>query len=305
MGLAGALKLGTRGSKLALVQAETVQRRFQQAGIDVEIVPIKTSGDKGDRDQLGAFVREIQRQTLSGNVDLGLHCLKDIPTANLEGLRFSAFLERENPLDCLISRDGALDALRPGAVVGTGSLRRTSQIAALRPDLQFKPLVGNVDTRLQKLRNGEYDAIVLAIAGLDRLGLTSNWPYPDIQVQVIDVEMLMPAPGQAVLVLETREGETHGEFLHHGPTKACSIAERAFLKRFGGGCSVPVGAYATTRDNRLILRGLVASADGKEIHKGQVEGPAQEAEELGKRLAGQVGGQGGFRIVDEIMGARI
>jgi len=299
------LRLGTRGSKLALVQAHYVKSRFHQAGVDLEIVPIKTSGDKGNRDELGAFVREIQRQILDGAVDLGLHCLKDIPTTDLPGLHFSAYLSREDPRDAILTRSGLWEDLPAGSTVGTGSLRRTSQLAAIRPDLQFKRLVGNVDTRLHKLEEGEYDAIVLAAVGLSRLGLLGEWPYETAFPQILDTEAMVPAPGQAVLVLEARQGESHGEFLHDATVQSASTAERSFLKRFGGGCSVPVGAYASVEGDSLTLLGLVASADGTEVFRGQIRGTASQAASLGEELAERLGRQGGFRVVDSVLAVRL
>lgn len=288
-----------------MVQAHYVQSRFHQAGVDLEIVPIKTSGDKGNRDELGAFVREIQKQNLNGSVDLGLHCLKDIPTADLPGLHLCAYLTREDPRDAILTRSGLWQDLPPGSTVGTGSLRRTSQLAAVRPDFQFKRLVGNVDTRLHKLEEGEFDAIVLAAAGLSRLGLLAEWPYGTAFPQILDMEAMVPAPGQAVLVLEAREGESHGEFLHEPSVKSASSAERSFLKRFGGGCSVPVGAYAGVEGDNLTLAGLVASADGTEVFRGQITGPAAQADRLGRELAERLGQQGGFRVVDSILAERV
>ncbi len=274
------LRLGTRGSRLALAQAHTVRELL--IGLDptrdVEIVTIKTSGDRGERDGLGVFVREIQEALLSEAVDVGLHCLKDLPTEPVPGLRLSAYLEREDARDTLIGPVNSVQALPPEAVVGSGSVRRTAQLAAVRPDLKFKPLIGNVDTRLRKLMDGEYDAIILAVAGLARLGVMANWKaseYGRLIVSQIDIEEMTPAPGQAVLALETREYDATSHAwaskLNHADTETCAFAERAFLRGFGGGCSVPVGAYAQIKGEDATFCGLVASPDGITILRESVE----------------------------------
>lgn len=268
----------------------------------MEIVTIKTSGDKGDRDRLGAFVREIQHALLENAVDVALHCLKDLPTQPVEGLTLAAHLEREDPRDTLITRGPTLMELPEGAVVGTGSVRRTSQLAARRPDLVFRPLLGNVDTRMRKLMEGEYDAIVLAIAGLRRLGVLETWAsseYGSLTVHPLEPDTMLPAPGQAVLVLETRadEGSLVAE-LNHPVTERCAIAERVFLKAFGGGCSVPVAALATGLGDGLSLTGLVASPDGQTVLRQTLAG--KEPEALGSTLADAMGAEGAFDIVRSV-----
>lgn len=272
-------------------------------GLEVEIVTIKTSGDQGIRDRLGAFVREIQEQVLAGGVDVALHCLKDLPTEPIPGLSFAAYMEREDARDTLISRGASLAELSMRAIVGTGSVRRTSQLAAARRDLSFRPLVGNVDTRLRKLMEGEYDAIVLAIAGLKRLGLAIGADgqlaaYPGLTVRPLPYSSMLPAPGQAVLVLETRSGEEGlASALDHLPTRQCSLAERAFLRRFGGGCSVPVAAFASIESDELTLTGLVASPDGRQVLTASRVGSPLSSVELGISLAEELGERGAFEIV--------
>jgi hydroxymethylbilane synthase len=286
------LRLGTRGSRLALAQAHALSAQLVALGHEPEIVAIKTSGDRGNREVLGAFVKEIQVALLQNEVDVALHCLKDLPTTPVPGLALSAYLEREDARDTLISRGPELKSLPEGSVIGTGSLRRTSQIARVRPDVTFKPLVGNVDTRMRKLMDGEYDAIVLAIAGLKRLGVLDTWAesdYRDLTVWPKATETIVPAPGQAILVLETRADDADAIAavapLHHEPTSAAGRAERAFLATFGGGCSVPVGAFAKETEHGLSLLGCVASPDGKRHSQGHNLAEGRSPEEQGRALA--------------------
>lgn len=269
---------------------------------------------------MGAFVREIQEALLANEVDVALHCLKDLPTTSIEGLTYAAYLRREDARDTLISRGPGLAELGPDAVIGTGSIRRTSQIAAHHRDLNFKPLVGNVDTRLRKLIEGEYDAIVLALAGLKRLDLLREAPdsegclrflvddFRGLVVRPLSLDEMMPAPGQAVLVLETRSGDADTIALvapfDDENTRQCSIAERAFMRSFGGGCSVPVAAFASAQEGRLHLRGLVATPSGEEVLSGEEHGDGADAMGIGERLATQVGEQGGFEIVREVIADR-
>ncbi|HVT12310.1 MAG TPA: hydroxymethylbilane synthase [Fimbriimonadaceae bacterium] len=296
------LRLGTRGSKLALAQANNVKATLEQRhnGLSVEIVPITTSGDKGNRDVLGSFVREIQHALLEDRVDFALHCLKDLPTDPVPGLDLAAYLEREDPRDTLIGKVSSLSALPMGAHVGTGSVRRTSQIAAARPDLTFSPLVGNIDTRLRKLSEGQYDAIILAVAGLRRLGLLASWrqDHPDLTVTPLEFDEMLPAPGQAVLVLETREADEFARsmvgVLEHPTTRTCALAERQFLGCFGGGCSVPVAAFATEHHGAVHLSGLVASPDGSKVLRGTAT--ADEPSEAARTLFEELREQGALSL---------
>jgi hydroxymethylbilane synthase len=303
------LRLGTRGSKLALAQAANVsqQLRATTPGLEVDIVLIKTSGDHGLREVLGAFVKEIQEATLRGEIDAGLHCLKDLPVEEVPGLELTACLSREDSRDALISLQGSLFCLPEGAVVGTGSLRRTAQLAALRPDLRFRPIVGNIDTRLGKLLAGEYDAIVLAIAGIKRLGLDEDWktgPYGHLHLTPFEAPEVLPAAGQAVLVLETRVADSAIRRatapLNHEATALEAKAERAFLKGFGGGCSLPVAARAIVDAGALRLQGLVASPDGATILRGEEAGRKEEGLAIASRLVDRLTSKGARTLLEGI-----
>ena len=275
-----------------MAQAHALSASLTSMGHEVEIVTVRTSGDKGNREVLGAFVKEIQEALLRDEVDVALHCLKDLPTRPIEGLTLAAYLPREDPRDTIITRGPALADLGEGAVVGTGALRRTSQLAAVRPDLRFRRLVGNVDTRMRKLMAGEYDAIVLAIAGLKRLGGLGE-EFGSLVVHPLEPSTMLPAPGQAVLALETRADDSAMiealAPLHHAATQAAADAERTFLHAFGGGCSVPVAAYAT--DGRIT--GLVATPDGRTVLRGEGSD--------GAALAERLGAQGAFEIVNRVL----
>jgi hydroxymethylbilane synthase len=266
-----------------------VSRLLQPLVGATEIVVIKTSGDRGNREVRGAFVKQIQESLLEGGVDIGLHCLKDLPTEPVFGLTLAAYLPREDPWDAVLCKQ-PWQELPEGSVVGTGSLRRSAQLAAIRPDFKFKPLVGNVDTRLRRLLGGEYDAIVLAVAGLRRLGLLEIWStteFSSIKVQVMSLQEMLPAPGQGVLVLETRENRELGlGAIDDGDARATSLAERAFLNTLGGGCSVPIAAMAVCETAGVALEGLVAAPDGSAAVRGRVVGedPILIGETLAARL---------------------
>ncbi len=283
------LRIGTRGSALARAQTELVLGRLRalDPGLPVETVIIRTSGDRGQREVRGAFVKELQHALLEGRIDLAVHSLKDLPTDPVPGLRLAAVLEREDPREALIAREGWTWAtLPPGARVGTGSPRRTAQLRALRPDLVYLPLVGNVDTRLRRLEEGHYEAIVLAMAGLIRLGRM------DRVTEVFPLEQLLPAPGQGAIAVEVRADDAPAlalvEHLNHLPTWWAVAAERAFLRALGGGCRVPIAAYAEVHGDRLTLEGRVMAPDGARAVRGQIEGPAEAAEALGEALAERI-----------------
>lgn len=296
------LRLGTRGSKLAMAQATNLKATLERLheGLTVEIVPITTSGDKGNRDIVGSFVREIQHALLENRVDLALHCLKDLPTEPVTGLVLATHLEREDPRDALIGSATSIQALPQGAHVGTGSVRRTSQLANLRPDLRFSPLVGNIDTRLRKLAEGQYDAIILAIAGLKRLGLTDTWEqdHPGVSVTPLNYDEMLPAPGQAVLVIETRENDQFARrvagVLNSESARLCASAERRFLSNFGGGCSVPVAAFGTYDKGAIHLAGLVASPSGTEVLRGAATG--ETAEDAARLLFDELSEKGAMEL---------
>ncbi len=299
------LRLGTRKSKLALWQANFVKEKLEALGCKVELVPITTTGDKildaplakiGGK---GLFVKEIENALLAGEIDLAVHSLKDVPMIIPEGLTLSAITEREEPYDVLISRNGKkLEELPSGAVVGTSSLRRQVQIKRRRRDLKVEILRGNVDTRLRKLKEGLYDAIVLAYAGVKRMGLSGEIS------QVL--EDFIPAVGQGSLAIETRaEDERVINFvkvLNHEESRLRAVCERAFLRELQGGCQVPIGAYAWIEGDRIKIKGFISDLEGERFLEGYEEGGLQEAEEVGKRLARRLLREGGEKILKEIYG---
>jgi hydroxymethylbilane synthase len=261
--------------------------------LQIEIITVTTSGDKGNREQLGAFVKEIQESLLRNEIDIALHCLKDLPTTVLDGTCLAAHLERDDPRDTMITNGHLWHDLPSGAVVGTGSLRRTAQLKALGKDWSYERLVGNVDTRLKKLREGQYDAIVLALASIDRLKAAGAWQADDFRVEALPFDTMLPAAGQGVLVLECRSSDTETiewvAALDHSPTRMCAIAERSFLGSFGTGCSLPIGAFAECRGDVIDLQGVVASPDGKTVLRESITGtdPKEIAAELSDRMRSQ------------------
>ncbi len=301
------LRVGTRGSKLALAQTgwviEQLKRRFPE--LEVETVVIKTKGDKildvplariGGK---GLFVKEIEEALLREEIDLAVHSLKDVPSELPEGLEIAVIPPREDPRDVFIAREfRRLEDLPPGARVGTSSLRRQAQLKRLRPDLEILPLRGNVDTRLRKLSEGQYEAILLAEAGLRRLGLT-------VERTLLPPEVMLPAVGQGILGLEIRsEDELTREtiaFLHHEETALCARAERAFLRRLEGGCQVPLAAHAALREGELFLEGFLADPEGKRFYRERVRGRPEEAESLGIKLAETLLEMGGRDILEELL----
>jgi len=300
--------IGSRGSKLALWQANWVKSRLERRhpGLEVSIKIIKTTGDRirdvaltkiGGR---GVFTKEIEEAMLRGQINIAVHSLKDLPTTLPEGLHIAAISKREDVRDALVARDGigSLADLPAGAVVGTSSLRRQSQLRALRPDLQFRDLRGNVDTRLRKVAEGEYDAIILASAGLIRLG------YAGRIIERLPVEKMLPAIGQGALAIETRvdDEETNRlvAFLNHKQTRAATLAERALLRSLGGGCQAPIAAVGLIEDGKLVLHALVASPDGTEIVRRRISGAPEEAEKLGARLASRLLKAGADRILERV-----
>jgi hydroxymethylbilane synthase len=299
------LRLGTRKSKLALWQANFVKEKLETLGCKVELVPITTTGDKildaplakiGGK---GLFVKEIENALLAGEIDLAVHSLKDVPMIIPEGLTLSAITEREEPYDVLISRNGKkLEELPSGAVVGTSSLRRRVQIKRRRRDLRVEILRGNVDTRLRKLKEGVYDAIVLAYAGVKRMGFSGEIS------QVL--EDFIPAVGQGSLAIETRaEDERVINFvkgLNHKESWLRAVCERAFLRELQGGCQVPIGAYAWMEGDRIKIKGFISDLEGERFLEGYEEGSLQEADEVGKRLAQRLLREGGEEILREIYG---
>lgn len=282
------IRIGSRGSALALWQAEHVRARLAALGHEAEVRVITTTGDRVLDRRLelvggkGAFLKEIEEALLAGDVDLAVHSLKDVPTALPEGLCLSAYLERADPRDVLVSASGRpLADLPAGSRIGTTSLRRQAQVRALRPDLIVTDLRGNVDTRIRKLREGQHDAILLAMAGIARLGRAAE------VTEVLDPAILVPAPGQGAIALECREADASVAAmvapLDHAPTGRAVTAERSFLATLGGGCNVPLGAYAQADGAALRLRAVVARRDGSAVVRGERAGDEPEA--LGRSLA--------------------
>ncbi|MFM8540283.1 MAG: hydroxymethylbilane synthase [Nitrospira sp.] len=303
------LVLGTRGSRLAIWQAEWVQARLMELAPDVTVTlkKIKTSGDKildvplAQIGGKGLFVKEIEEALLSREIDLAVHSMKDMPTVLPTGLDIVGVPPREDPRDALIGREGwTLSRLPQGARVGTSSLRRQAQLLRRRPDLKIEMLRGNLDTRLKKLQAGEFDAIVLASAGLRRLG------WAEQITEYLPFEVSLPAIGQGALGIEGRTDDAvvRGIVakLEHVQTRLAVTAERALLDRLEGGCQVPIAAHATIADERLRLEGLVASLDGKHVVQDHIAGSTTQAQELGRQLAEQLLNQGGKTILDEIYG---
>ncbi len=301
------IKIGTRGSKLALWQAEWVKSELEKKnpGLEVELERIKTTGDKITDVPLamvggkGLFVKEIEEALLDGRVQLAVHSMKDVPTVLPEGLHLRAITEREDPRDAVISREGKkLLELPKGAKIGTSSLRRKAQILNMRPDFEIIQLRGNLDTRLRKLDEGQFDAIILAGAGVKRLG------WEDRITELLPVDMSLPAIGQGALGIETRVDDDVVNdlvaFFDHPATSFAVRAERAFLKRLEGGCQVPIAAYGEFKDDTVRLTGLVADLEGEKLIKDTIEGPAGEAGRLGTELAEKLLRMGAWEILKEL-----
>ncbi len=300
------IRIGTRGSQLALWQANHIKSLIEKAFPDLTVTldVIKTTGDRiTDRPLAavggkGLFVKEIEAALLDGRIDLAVHSMKDMPGLLPAGLTIGAVPERETPYDALISREGLQLADYPeGAVIGTSSLRRGSQIKNARKDLTIRSIRGNLDTRLNKLKSGEYDAIILATAGLKRLG------QADEITQVMDEATMVPAVGQGALCIETRENDPDMEAvmaaLDHEPTRICVTGERAFLKQIEGSCHIPVACFGKfCEDGGVSLTGLVASEDGTEVIRETVTAKACDIEDKGKALAKLLLEKGGRRILE-------
>lgn len=304
------LTIGSRGSQLALWQAHWVQGRLQTLGFESRIEIIKTTGDKitdvalsrvgSQTGTKGLFTKEIEEALLSGHIDLAVHSLKDMPTDLPAGLTLAAIPEREDPRDALVGR--ALENLGVGARVGTGSLRRAAQLRARRPDLQIEDIRGNVDTRLRKLDEGRYDAIVLASAGLRRLG------WENRITELFNPTVLCPAVGQGALAIETRGDEGPGlqaaRQLEHAESRTRVTAERAALAALGGGCQAPMGAHAYLDGDTLIIIGVIVSPDGTQMVRRRQHGAASDPEGAGSSLAQQLLDAGGKEILDAVYGAQ-
>ena len=299
------LRIGSRGSQLALWQANHIAGLLRDRGNEIEIEIIKTTGDKITDVALtkvgtkGMFTKEIEEALAEGRVDLAVHSLKDLPTEVPPPFEIAAITKRENPRDVFCSKQYAtIDALPRGARIGTSSLRRQAQLKALRPDLEIHPLRGNVDTRLRKLEEGQYDAVILAAAGLNRLGKT------ELIKQVIPAEVMCPAAGQGALGIEIRAGDEttrqHILFLEDEDARAATSCERALLNKLGGGCQVPIGAFAEMRNGKVHLDALVADPDGSKVLRESREGshPLQLGEAVGETLLRR----GGDVILEQVYG---
>jgi len=304
------IRIGSRKSQLALVQTYWIQEKLQQAFPDrqFEVQTMSTHGDKildvalskiGDK---GLFTKELELGMLNNEIDFAVHSLKDLPTNLPDGLVLGVVTERENPADALVvhqkHQDKQIDTLPAGSVVGTSSLRRLAQLRHHFPHLSFKDVRGNLNTRLKKLDDGEYDAIILAVAGLERLEMS------DRIHQKLPPEISLHAVGQGALGIECRADDTEVlellKAIEHQPTAQRCYAERSFLRELEGGCQVPIGVNTQLQATSLTLTGIVASIDGKKLVKDTVIGEATNAEELGIELAGKLRQQGAQEILDEI-----
>ncbi|MFC2007604.1 hydroxymethylbilane synthase [Chloroflexota bacterium] len=298
--------VGSRGSKLALIQAESVVARLREKNHDIE-VSISKIVSGGDRDRrtpldsmegIGIFVKELEEALLDGNIDLAVHSLKDMPTEIPGELRLAAVMERTDPGDVLVSRSGSLAELAPAAKIGTCSLRRTVQLNAIRPDLEVRSIRGNIDTRLEKVSRGEYDGVILAAAALIRLG------WKDKISEYLPMEHFLPAAGQGALAIETRlnDEEITGfiSSLNHLPTWQSITAERTLLRALGGGCRTPIAALGTVIGSTLQLKGMAADSDGKKILYASEEGSVESPEEIGIRLAQKLLAMGAADYITEV-----
>ncbi len=303
------LVIGSRGSKLALIQARLVQSELARIrpSLETRIEVITTSGDvKTDPLSViggkGVFTRELEEALLDGRIDVAVHSLKDLPTIIPEQLRIAAIGKREDPRDALIIRADifrhfkTLETLPPGTIIGTSSTRRLAQLKHLKPNVTLKDLRGNVDTRLAKLDRGDYDAVILAAAGLRRLGLEER-----ISMFLRPADML-PSPGQGALGLETRADDAQTidalSALDHFASRVACTAERAFLRELGGGCELPIAAHAVVHEEHLSLDGLVADTHGKKVLRGRISGAPDQPEQLGKSLAAELLARGAQELLN-------
>ncbi|MCD7032890.1 hydroxymethylbilane synthase [Metabacillus sp. GX 13764] len=300
------ITVGSRRSKLAITQTKWVISQLKKAGVpfDFEIKEIVTKGDKildvtlskvGGK---GLFVKEIEQALLNGEIDMAVHSMKDMPAALPEGLTIGCIPVREDHRDVLISKSGKkLDELPKGSVIGTSSLRRSSQLLALRPDLEIKWIRGNIDTRIEKLKNDEYDAIILAAAGLSRMGWSK-----EIVTEFLDPSICLPAVGQGALSIECRREDLELlealKRIHDDETGRAVEAERVYLNRMNGSCQVPIAGYAFIEDGTLSMSALVASPDGKEVYKAATRG--DKPEELGASLSAELSAKGAKALIERV-----
>ena len=297
------LRIGTRGSLLAKWQAESIRKRlFAATGVEAEIVIIKTAGDRMQQAPLtqiggkGIFIKELEQALLEESIDLAVHSVKDVPTDTPSRLMFPAVCRRDDVRDCLVG--STLANLRQGARVGTSSLRRLAQLLHIRPDLDIRDLRGNVDTRLRKVESGEYEAILLAKAGLDRLGVSQRIS------EILSPEVCMPAVGQGAIAVECRLKDTETADilapLDDAETRTAIIAERALLAALQGGCQVPLGAWARIERGELVLEACVCSVDGVQYVKQRATAPPDQAAALGEHMARLLMEAGAQSILEEV-----
>ena len=300
------LVIGSRGSQLALWQAKWIAARLAERGLETRIEIIKTTGDKITDVPLakvgtkGLFTKEIEEALLDGRIDLAVHSLKDLPTEIHTGLTIAAIPEREDPRDALVGV--TLRKLTAGAKVGTSSLRRAAQLRVMRKDLRIESVRGNLDTRVRKLDEGQYEAIVLASAGLTRLG----WAHRI--AEILSPEVMCPAVGQGALAVETRvDGPARDVCagLDHAMTRAAVTAERAVLASLGGGCQVPIGAYAQVSGGMVQVVGVVISPDGEQVVRKSDQGAVAEAEDVGGRVGAALLAEGAREILEQVYGAPV
>ena len=299
------LRIGSRGSQLALWQAHHISALLRERGHEIQLEIIKTTGDKITDVALakvgtkGMFTKEIEEALAEGRVDLAVHSLKDLPTALPDGFEIAAITTREDASDAFLSiKYENIEALPKGAKVGTSSLRRQAQLKQVRPDLDIFPLRGNVDTRIRKLEEGQYDAIILAAAGLNRLGKTQHVK------QVLDPKFMCPAAGQGALGIEIRLGDSvmfeHLKFLDDRAARLSTTCERALLNKLGGGCQVPIGAHATVKGKEITLVAICAKPDGTEVLRETQTGT--DPVELGERVGDKLLKRGGQEILKQVYG---
>ncbi|MEZ0324145.1 MAG: hydroxymethylbilane synthase [Hydrogenothermaceae bacterium] len=307
------IRIGTRKSKLAMWQTNFIAEKLRERGIEVEIVQITTQGDKildvplakiGGK---GLFVKEIEDAMLKGEIDIAVHSLKDVPTKLPEGLGIVAIPQREDPFDAFVSlKYNSLEEMPSGSILGTSSLRRKSQALRLNPDVKIVDLRGNVDTRLRKLEEGQFDGIILAYAGLKRLGLESKVKYKFSPNQMI------PAVCQGFLGIEARLDDKKVleaiSFLNNEESFIRATAERSFLATLEGGCQVPLGSYCEIEENKISMLGYIADLEGKEFYKDRIEetlstNPTKQAKEIGEKLANRLLDMGGKEILKKLLGS--
>ncbi len=301
------IRIGTRGSKLAVIQANEVAEELKASSnkLDLKVVQIKTTGDRIQNKSLGGiggsglFVKEIERALLDEEIDIAVHSMKDLPSSMPDGVSLAAVTKRLTPFDVLISRENKiLDDLPSGAKIGTGSPRRAAQLLSYRPDLEILDIRGNLDTRLRKLENGQYDGIVVAAAGVERMGLQNRVS------EIFTAELCLPAPGQGALAIQIRSGDKEAakaaRRLDDEESHRQIRAERAFLKRIGAGCHVPAGALCTWEGETVMLEGMIASPDGLNVFRDTEEGERGEENRLGVRLADKLIESGAAAILESL-----